>query len=45
MKLPKFAAARGYMYAWPPDVRPVDYSLAGPRVANAEAAAEQRAEA
>ena len=51
MKLPKFAAAKGYMFAWPLHVnlfeKPVDYSLRSgpPRAANAEAAAEQQAEA
>ena len=27
MKLPKFAAAAGHMYAWPPPEKPIDYSL------------------
>ena len=47
MKLPKFAAAAGHMYAWPPPDKPVDYSLMVglPRATNAEAAAKQQAEA
>ena len=50
MKLPKFAAAKGYMFAWPPHVnlveKPVDYPPSADllRAANAEAVAEQQAE-
>jgi hypothetical protein len=44
MKLPKFAAAAGHMYAWPPPEKPVDYPPSAnlPRADNAEAAAEHQ---
>ena len=51
MKLPKFAATKGYVFAWPPHVnlveKPLDYPPSAdlPRADNAEAAAEQQAEA